>query len=94
MQGSGSPSVGVSKFSLITADPRSNYVPAMYYRYRVTVPAGQTIILMHFILQRDKGDGNGANSGEAAIINFSDTNALFGMTDDEKAKVVNFVIPQ
>jgi hypothetical protein len=92
MQGSGSPAVSVSKAKVYN-DPR-NYIESFIYRYKLTVQPGQTVILMHFALQREKGDTSGMNSAEQAIINLTDPNALFGLTADEKSKVVNFVVPQ
>jgi hypothetical protein len=68
----------------------SNYVT---YRWDVTVPAGGTAILMHFGLQHDPGDFTGAQNQAQALVNLTDPDALTGMTEAEKAQVVNFTIP-
>ena len=64
------------------------------FRYQVTVPAGQTVILMHFTAQRGKADAVGAASQAQALVNLSDPAALEGMTEEEKALVLNFNVPQ
>jgi hypothetical protein len=63
-----------------------------YYRWRVTIPAGGTISLMHFAVQRDVADAAGAEAQAQALVNLSDANALAGMSATDKARVVNFTI--
>lgn len=63
------------------------------YRWRVTVPAGGRLILMHYAVQRDVGDVAGARAQAEALANRTDPRMFDGMTADEKAQVVNFVIP-
>ncbi|MGH9721191.1 MAG: hypothetical protein ACRD8O_13330, partial [Bryobacteraceae bacterium] len=63
-----------------------------YYQWSVTVQPGQTVILMHFAIQRDIGDLDGARAQAEALVNLSDPDALVGMTATEKAQVVNFRI--
>jgi hypothetical protein len=62
------------------------------YHWDVTVPPGQTVILMHFTAQRQPDDTAGARAQSEALVNLSDPHALQGMTEEEKAQVVNFQI--
>jgi hypothetical protein len=80
-------SVGVSGTKFVTGEE------TIFYRWNVTVPAGQTVILMHFAVQRGNGDTAAARAQAEALVDLSDPNALAGMTAQEKAQVVNFVIP-
>jgi len=59
----------------------------------VTVPAGQTVILMHFGVQRDVTDDAGAVAQAQALVNLTDPNALTGMSAAEQSEVINFVVP-
>lgn len=72
---------------------RSSNSDIMYLWNNVTIAPGQTVIFMHFAVQHDPNDNAGLESQAAALANLSDPNALFGMTDAEKAAVVNFNIP-
>jgi hypothetical protein len=63
-----------------------------YYRWTVTIPAGESVTLMHFAVQRDPTDTAGAEAQAQALVNLSDANALLGMTAQDKARVVNFKI--
>ena len=63
------------------------------YRWQVTVPPGATVILMHFAVQREVLDTAGAQAQAQALVSLTDPNALVGMSADEKAAVVNFVVP-
>jgi len=66
----------------------------VFYRWdNITVPAGQTVILMHFGVQRPPSDLAGTKSQAASLVNLTDPNALTGMSTAEKAAVANFVIP-
>jgi hypothetical protein len=61
-----------------------------FYRWTVTIPAGESVTLMHFAVQREPSDTAGATAQAQALVNLSDPNALAGMTAEEKARVVNF----
>ena len=63
-----------------------------YYRWIVTIPAGESVTLMHFAVQRDPTDTAGAEAQAQGLVNLSDPNALAGMTAAEKLRVVNFRI--
>ncbi len=63
------------------------------YTWNVTVPAGQTVILMHFGVQRDVTDDAGAVAQAQALVNLTDPNALTGMSAAEQSEVINFVVP-
>jgi hypothetical protein len=63
------------------------------YAWTVTVPANQTVILMHFLIQRTNGGLSGAESQAQALVNLTDPNALVGISAQEKAEVVNFNVP-
>ena len=61
---------------------------AISYQWTVTVPANQTVILMHFVIQAP--DVNTATTQAQALVNLTDPNALYGMTAAEMSEVVNF----
>jgi hypothetical protein len=82
-----SPSVPVTNTSFVSG---ANFVA---YRWDVTVPAGGSTILMHYILQHDPADATGAQTQAQALVNLTDPNALTGMSDVEKSEVVNFTVP-
>lgn len=62
------------------------------FRYDVTVPAGKTVILMHFSAQRGQSNAAAAAAQAQALVNLSDPAALEGMSAEERAQVVNFSI--
>lgn len=62
-----------------------------YYAWNITIPAGQTKILMHFAVQRSSSAE--AQLQSETLRDLSDPNALVGLSDDEKSKIVNFQIP-
>jgi len=63
-----------------------------HYTWRVTIPAGATITLMHFAVQRDSTSIAAADAQAQALVNLTDPNALAGMSAADKARVVNFRI--
>jgi len=79
------------------AVPTVQFIPTndnVFYRWdNITVPAGQTVILMHFGVQRPPSDLTGTKAQAASLVNLTDPNALNGMSAAEKAAVANFVIP-
>ena len=62
------------------------------YEWRVTIPAGESVTLMHFAVQREPTDAAGAEAQALALVNLTDPNALAGMTAEERSRVVNFRI--
>jgi len=60
------------------------------YDWNMTVPPGASVILMHFEAQRDPDDLAGMQAQAQALVNLNDPDEFTGMTDDEKAQVVNF----
>jgi hypothetical protein len=77
----------VSSFHAVSGDP------SLTASWNITVPPGQTVILMHFAVQRDSADAAGAKTQAQSLADLTDPNALSGMTAAEKAQVVNFRIP-
>lgn len=66
----------------------------VFYRWdNISIPAGQTAILMHFAVQRPPSDLAGTKSQATGLVNLTDPNALSGMSAAEKAAVANFIIP-
>jgi len=65
----------------------------VYQWNRVTVPAGSTVIFMHFVVQGNPSDLAGLQFQVQSLENLTDPNALFGMSTQEKAEVVNFSSP-
>ena len=62
-------------------------------RYTVTVPDGETRILMHFVVQRLAGDQAGAEAQALSLVNLTDPNMFFGLSASERAQVLNFRVP-
>jgi hypothetical protein len=62
-------------------------------RYTVTVPDGETRILMHFVVQRSSGDLTGAEAQAQSLATLTDPNMFVGLTAAERAQVVNFRVP-
>jgi len=56
----------------------------------VTVPAGQTVALMHFIAQREPGDTPGAEALARSIVSGTASNMLDGLTQTDVSQIVNF----
>jgi hypothetical protein len=66
----------------------------VFYRWdNISIPAGQTVILMHFAVQRPPSDLVGTKAQATGLVNLTDPNAVSEMTAAEKAAVANFVIP-
>jgi hypothetical protein len=63
------------------------------YGWTVTVGPGETVVLMHFAVQRAETDAAGARVQAEALASLSDPRALTGMTAAETGRVVNFRIP-
>jgi len=86
--GGASPRVPVSALQF------TNNNDNIFYRWdSLTIQPGQTVILMHFAVQRDPADLTGTKAQAASLSNLTDPNALTGMTASEKAAVLNFNIP-
>ena len=67
-----------------------NQQRSVSYDWNMTVPPGASVILMHFEVQRDPNDLSGMQAQAQALVNLSDPDEFTGMTDAEKAQVVNF----
>ena len=65
-----------------------------YYEWQTTIPAGGTVIFMHFAVQRAPTDRDGAANQAQSLVNLTDANALTGLTVEEKAAIRNFIVPQ
>jgi Carboxypeptidase regulatory-like domain/Bacterial TSP3 repeat/Bacterial Ig-like domain (group 2) len=66
----------------------------IFYRWdNITIQPGQTVIFMHFAVQRDPQDVDGVKAQAVNLSNLTDPNALTGMSSSEKAEVLNFNIP-
>jgi hypothetical protein len=69
------------------------YATYMSYGWTAKVMPGETIALMHFVIQRAAGDGEGARAQAEALVNLADPHELDGMSAEERAAVRNFVLP-
>ena len=67
-----------------------NQQRSVSYDWNMTVPPGATVTLMHFEIQRDPNDLAGVQAQAQALVNLTDPDEFTGMTDAEKAQVVNF----
>jgi len=65
---------------------------AFKYEWVVTVPAGQTRSLLHFVVQGPSSGAAAVGTQSFGLANLTDPNALAGLTAAEKASIVNFVI--
>jgi hypothetical protein len=85
---------GVSPRFPVSAFQFTNTNDNIFYRWdSITVQPGQTVIFMHFAVQREPSDLVGTTAQAGSLRDLSDPNALTGMTDSEKAAVLNFNIP-
>ena len=66
---------------------------SLSYRWTVTIPAGQTISVMHFSAQRDVADSAGATATAQALSALTVPDALTGLTNEERARIINFRVP-
>jgi hypothetical protein len=84
-------SAGVPRRPQVEIDPWGS----MEYMWRETIPPGGSVAFLHFAIQRDPaGAGAGAVQAQAqALVNLTDANALAGLTDAERAMIVNFLVP-
>jgi hypothetical protein len=85
-QGAGAPPLPLST----TTMTRSHFA----FTYQLTLAPGAAVTLMHFEVQRDTNDATGAEAQARALVDLTDPHALDGMSDAERAQVVNFVIPR
>jgi YD repeat-containing protein len=79
------PSVPVSATQFVNGNKE------IFYRWNVNVPAGQTVIFMHFAVQA--GDDNSAQSEAQALVGLTDPDELDGISTTEQSEVVNFLLP-
>jgi len=79
--------VSPSAVHVVDGDPRLSYA------WTVTIPPGQTISVMHFSAQRDVADRAGAAATADALSMLTDVNALAGLTNEERARIINFRVP-
>jgi hypothetical protein len=63
------------------------------YGWTVTIPAGQTISVMHFSEQHDVSDSAGAAAAAQALSALTVPDALAGLTNEERARIINFRVP-
>jgi hypothetical protein len=85
-QGAGTPALSVSGLST-----RDDYFS---FTYRLTLTPGATVSVMHFEVQRGASDTAGAEAQARALVDLTDPNVLAGLSDVERAQIVNFVIPR
>src|SRR5262249_11705975 len=60
------------------------------YDVNFTVPPGSSVTIMHFGIQRDVGDLAGVQQQAQALAAGSDPDEFTGMSDADKAAVINF----
>ena len=85
---------GTSPRAPVSALQFTNNNDNIFYRWdNITIQPGQTVILMHFAVQRDFSNLTATRAQADSLSALSDPNALTGMTAAEKAAVLNFNIP-
>ena len=57
------------------------------------VPAGESAIVMQFVVVREPGETTAAEQQAAALATLTDPEALFGLSAAERASIVNFEVP-
>ena len=85
--GNGAAAVSPSTVHVADGDSR------LSYGWTVTIPAGQTISLMHFSEQHDLTDSAGATEAAKALSALTVPDALAGLTSEERARIINFRVP-
>ena len=78
--------VALPEIHAVTGDP------SLTARWTITIPAGATVSLLHFTLQAPTADA--ANAQAQSLVGFTNALALFGLTGEERARVINFQVPQ
>lgn len=63
---------------------------SIFYEWNITVPAGQTVRLMHFIAQREPGDLAGAEAVARSLVTLTASNMFDGLSALERSEVINF----
>jgi hypothetical protein len=61
--------------------------------WRVEVHPGETVSLLRFLVQRDADDQSAAQSAAQSLADLSNPEALTGLSAEDRARIVNFVIP-
>jgi hypothetical protein len=84
---------GANAPAAVTATNFVSGTATVFYRWKVTVPAGGSVTLMHFAVQRAPGDSNSADSQARALATLTDPNALVGISAQDRATIVNFNVP-
>jgi hypothetical protein len=64
------------------------------YRWDVTIPAGETVALLHFAAHGPAEDVAGVEARAQALAGLTDAEALSGLSAEEKSRVLNFSVPQ
>jgi hypothetical protein len=64
------------------------------YTWMVTVPAGGHVSLVHFAVQRTTGDVQSAQAQAAALASGTQSGIWNGLSADERASILNFVVGQ
>jgi hypothetical protein len=63
------------------------------YVWATTVPPGGTVEFMHFSVIWDPADVEGLKAQAQALVELTDPDALAGVSDEEKSRIVNFTVP-
>ena len=78
--------------SALTYTPETDTTSRLQYRWNsITVPAGQTVILMHFVAQQMYNVGAQATAERLVQL---PPEALTGLSAEERAAIANFVVPE
>jgi hypothetical protein len=63
------------------------------YVWATVIPPGGTVEFMHYSIVWDPSDLAGLQAQAQALVDLTDSDALFGLSDEEKARVLNFNLP-
>jgi hypothetical protein len=80
------PLVGAATIDVVTTDVYSAWET-------LDVPAGDSVIVMQFVAVREPGELDAAFQQAAALADLSDPEALDGLSQAERALIVNFEVP-
>jgi hypothetical protein len=63
------------------------------YVWATVIPPGGTVEFMHYSIVWDPSDLAGLQAQAQALVDLTDADALFGLSDEQKARILNFNLP-
>ena len=63
------------------------------YVWATEIQPGATVSFLHFSVPGDPADVAGLQARAQSLVDLSDADALAGLTDEEKGRILNFIVP-